>query len=142
MEAKDPATAARGAQTACAVRAGTVHALRDAMLGCPARVLLHGHHDLAPPERLILRGCCRSLCCAHTAPPPSTSTAAPRAQLPAGPCGCQCAARFELRGQDFSAKVTGAVVLQSASASITVRTQQEHNRSGRGMKRALAHCSA
>jgi hypothetical protein len=100
------------------VEGGCLPSLFDALAMCPERVFVRGNHTIAQGDVLTLPGCCR-LCsnwtCGASHAQPSTP---PRVR--AEPCSCRCAASFDLTGEDFSANIMGAVVLQNASGSITV----------------------
>lgn len=92
------------------VQCGGPLSLHDTMASCPARVVVCGAHTLAPGKVLRLRG--RS---------------------------CSFAAPFELRGEDFSAKINGAVLLENATGTVT---ELEIERSAEDPKSAREHLYA
>ena len=98
------------------VEAGLAPALRDAVRSRPGSVFVRGHHSIAPGESLALQGCCRFR--AAAAGSGASHCPCGWSSAPAGSCGCQCLAPFELTGEDFCAVISGAVVLRSASGLI------------------------
>ena len=111
------------------VDAGCLPTLHDAVSRCPGGVYVRGHHIIAPDDVLRLGNCLRCCSALDAALPTATvsataSTISPLAPLPiaahASTENCRCGTTFELWGEDFSANISGAVVLHNASGLIKV----------------------